>query len=442
MVGLGVVFLMVNLGRLNARSVLAAFAQYWPVFLILWGVVKLLEHAHARRIGAVAPGLGFGGVVLLLLFVLVGSAVTAAYHHALRVNWAGVREDLEVDDDMSFLLGQRFEYTEAATHELPAGGGLRVVASRASVIIVPAIDGQVRLTVHKSIRAFEKSEADAIDPRVKLQVSTEGKDLVIDATRRGDWAGARLALEIAVPPNAGLDLRTSRGPVDVRGRRAPVKAQVVNGDVTLEDITGDVTLDLRHGDLVARNVRGNVSVDGWIDDVVISHVEGAADLRGDLYGHLRVEAVSQGVRLNSERTHLEIPRLEGDVRLGDGALRVTTATGPLVLRTRSKNIDIEGVQGDIKVENRNGDVEVEPSAKAPLGNIEISGDSGTVRVKLPAAAGFNLDARTYRHGEITSDFEVDRRKDGDNMVATAVVNKGGAKVSIANEHGSIRLMRR
>src|SRR5689334_21802227 len=89
----GVVFLLVNVGALGARNVCSAFARYWPACLILWGLSKLIEHVRARRSGAQAPGLGFGGLLVMILLVLFGSAATAAYQSAGRVNWVGVREE-------------------------------------------------------------------------------------------------------------------------------------------------------------------------------------------------------------------------------------------------------------------------------------------------------------------------------------------------------------
>jgi len=41
------------------------FANYWPALLIVWGVIKLIEHQRAQREGYRASGIGGGGVVLV-----------------------------------------------------------------------------------------------------------------------------------------------------------------------------------------------------------------------------------------------------------------------------------------------------------------------------------------------------------------------------------------
>ena len=36
---IGILFLLVNSGRISARTLFVAFAQYWPALLILWPIV-------------------------------------------------------------------------------------------------------------------------------------------------------------------------------------------------------------------------------------------------------------------------------------------------------------------------------------------------------------------------------------------------------------------
>ena len=57
LITLGVVFLLGTMGVLNWRHLGHWFAHYWPVLLIVWGVIKLIE--YQRRKGKVRgpPGL-------------------------------------------------------------------------------------------------------------------------------------------------------------------------------------------------------------------------------------------------------------------------------------------------------------------------------------------------------------------------------------------------
>ena len=48
---LGVLFLGGTMGFLNWHSLGMYFARYWPALLILWGIIKLVEHEQAKRAG-------------------------------------------------------------------------------------------------------------------------------------------------------------------------------------------------------------------------------------------------------------------------------------------------------------------------------------------------------------------------------------------------------
>ena len=441
MVAAGFVFLLVNVGTLSPRGVFVAFARFWPLLLIVWGVVRLAEHVYARYRGRTAAGLGFGGVVLMILFIGVGSAASAFHRHSEHVNWAALREEMNVrEDGPGPLLGRRFEYTATADYDVPAGAIVKVRVNRGALRIVPSADGRIHARMRKLVLAYDEADAAAIEARVQPEILTSAGALVIDASRRSQWAGARLELELEVPPKAVLDLASNRGRVDVHGREAAVRVDVSHATATLEDVQGAVDARLHHAGLVARDVRGDVSLDGRIDETVLSRIEGAVSLRGSLHGDIRADHVSGGLRIASSRVDMLIPRLEGEVFAGEGRVRVHAATGPLRVKTHSQEIDVAAVKGDVKLENRNGEIALELDPRAPVGNVDVSSRSGSVRLRLPAQAGFAVDARTDK-GEITSDFELATTQDKDRLQATGIVNKGGPKVTVLVENGTIHLRR-
>jgi hypothetical protein len=436
----GLVFLLVNIGRLSAIDVLVAFAKYWPVFIIFWGVSKLFEHWSARRYGRRASGLGFGGVLLLIFLIVMGSAATSAYRSSGHINWAGVREGLSEHDDLGLFFGRKFEYTQTLDHPLPAGRAVKIIADRGSVRVLSSPDDSVHLIVRKSVYSYEEPDAIAIAQRVMPQLTETGEELQIDGTRHGDWAGARMSMEIQVPAKARVELNTRRTEAELRGRSAPVKIDAWHGRVTLEDVGAAVDARVDAADITLRNIRGDVVVDGRISDASLTNVDGAVDLHGDVFGDIRMSRVAKNVRMRTARTELELRRLDGEMRMSHDIFRLNAATGPLRLRTRSKDIDLDAVSGDVRLENKDGEIELRPDTQAPLGNIEIANRSGAIRLRLPATSGFEVDARAD-HGEIHSDFDLRASKEGENARATGVVNKGGAKVSVATERGNILLRR-
>jgi len=55
LIAIGVLFLLRSMGYISMRAFWPWFAHYWPVLLILWGAVALVEHLIARRTGGPTP---------------------------------------------------------------------------------------------------------------------------------------------------------------------------------------------------------------------------------------------------------------------------------------------------------------------------------------------------------------------------------------------------
>ena len=66
---IGMVFLLRNFGV--HLPVWHFFGRFWPVLIILWGVIALIEHFTALKHGYQTRGLGGGGILLLILIVIV-----------------------------------------------------------------------------------------------------------------------------------------------------------------------------------------------------------------------------------------------------------------------------------------------------------------------------------------------------------------------------------
>src|SRR5512143_1324577 len=71
---LGILLLLANMGKLPWQTLGTWFAHYWPVLIIIWGVIKLIEHQQAQRQGLRPPGIGAGGVFLLIVLIVFGLA--------------------------------------------------------------------------------------------------------------------------------------------------------------------------------------------------------------------------------------------------------------------------------------------------------------------------------------------------------------------------------
>src|SRR5438874_12585616 len=87
---LGFLFLLGNLHLIEIHHLFYGFAHYWPVLLILWGLVKMFEHYRAQQEGYESSGIGAGGVVFLIFLVVIGGLASVAS----QADWSNVGFDM------------------------------------------------------------------------------------------------------------------------------------------------------------------------------------------------------------------------------------------------------------------------------------------------------------------------------------------------------------
>src|SRR5262249_17880369 len=146
-----------------------------------------------------------------------------------------------------------------------------------------------------------------------------------------------------------------------------------------------------------QHVKGDVTVQGRGDQVTVEDIDGAAHLNGEYGDTVRVVRVTKTVSFRSARTDLEFSRLDGRLDLDSGDLRADSLTGPVRLITRSKDISLEGLSGDLRLQDDNGTVEL--GLHKP-GNIQIENRKGDVQVTIPPNVAVKIEARS-RGGEIS-----------------------------------------
>ena len=131
---IGLVFLLRNLGvRL---PIWHWFGHWWPLLLILWGVIRLIEHSMAQRDGYRRAGVGAGSILLLILIVAVGLSA----HYSSDIDWGGVRDQIQMDNDLGGIFGTAYTFDDTLQQSFPAKGTLRVVCDHGSLNISPSDD--------------------------------------------------------------------------------------------------------------------------------------------------------------------------------------------------------------------------------------------------------------------------------------------------------------
>lgn len=433
LITIGTLLLLANFHYFSWAMLAHWFARYWPALIIVWGLIKLLEYFDDQRRGLRPRGIGAGGVFLLIILILFGLGATSAE----RVNWNALSNDMDIDSDFGSFWGNSYNFTQTMQQSFPAQE-LRVVSDRGSITVNAWDQPEIKVVVTKRVIADNQEQAADIDRRTQPSFTTADKTLVLNANTAG--AGNRPVetnLEIYIPAKAVADLATRRGDITIHQRTGDVRI-ATHGDVSGSDIAGNVQCEMRRGDVRLTNVKGDVSIDGRVDDTTVSQVTGALRLSGDFFGDMNLSQVAKTVSFKSSRTDLEFARLDGTMNLQSGDLTAKNVFGPVRIQTRSKDIHLEDVTGDVTLENSNGSIELH-AGRLPLGAIDITNRRGEVQVVLPEKAAFQLEA-TAQRGDINSDFaDVKVDSHGNQARASAVIGSGGPRVQISDDNGNIEI---
>jgi len=431
---IGTVFLLGTMRVLSVGKLAHLFASYWPVLLILWGVIKFVEHQQARRQGTRASGIGAGGVLLVVMIVVFGLIA----NQLERVNWSGLREGINIDDgDFPNIFGDTFNYNDHLEQSFPGDAALKVINTHGAVSVHASDDNKVSVVVRKRIGADNQSDADKYNTETKPTITSIGGLVTVNANAEVGDHPVEVDLDISVPRKAAVTISSRRGDVNVSGRSGNVDIAAQHGDTSVDDVTANVKVSQEKGSVKVEQVTGDVQVGGRLSDVSVSDVKGSALLEGEFQESVKLERIAKTVTFKSSRTDMEFSRIAGTLNLDSDELRADEITGPLHLSTRSKNIRLDAVSGDVRLKDDNGTVEL---TMRTLGNVQIDNRNGDVQLAVPDKAGFRLDASTRSGGEIQSDFpELKINNDEHESRANGSVGNGSSHIVINNEHEGIEI---
>jgi DUF4097 and DUF4098 domain-containing protein YvlB len=442
LVAVGVMFLLMNMHVVSWPRVGWFFATWWPLLLILFGVIRIAEYAIARSHGGAAPRMGGGAIFLLILLVMIGLSASSAR----RVNWQAIGNNVDMNPGWDEMFGEKYEFTQELSQPLPPDGRIQIDSNRGSVTVHVAENGDspVKMVIHRHISSDSQNAANKLNDQQKPTMSVDGNILRINSGEQaaqvqvGFVMGPRMVtdLEIWAPRKAPVQVNAGRGDVNVSQRDADVKINTTRGDVQADQIKGNVEVTAHRGNVEISQVTGDAHIEGRADDVTLADISGVALLEGEFFGDTKLSRIGKSVKFHSTRTDMELGKLDGDLSMDSGDLRVSSVAGPFEVRTKAKDIRLEDISGAITVENSHGEIDVRP--KAPFGDVTLNNRQGAIHIVLPESAGFTVAARSSR-GELESDFPLNVTKNGDDHVAEGNVGKGGKKLQLTTDHGSIEI---
>jgi DUF4097 and DUF4098 domain-containing protein YvlB len=384
-------------------------------------------------------------IALLALIVVFGASLETAWN---------LRGDVRIGPEGCRAIGGRFygpsyAFEAAAEQAVPAGLAPRLEVDNAfgGVHVARGGPGIVKVKLRKVVFLPTQEKARAFADRIELKLAADGPLVRVstnrDAIGRGEQTGFETHLEIEVPAETAVEVRSEHGPVELSGVAA---ADVTSSfeKIAVADVASDVKLEARHGEVRVERVGGHLELDSRYGDVSVADLRGTAKLdvqHGNLgtrgtagleidlaHGDLTAESVSgplvargqhAAVRASDVSGRAEVETSFGDVRLervgGDARLKVQhgrasaddvsggvsaetsyegvellRVTGPVELRVQHGGVQAAGLAGGARITASGGDVALDGFA----GPVQVEVERGNVRLAPHAVLGAELVART------------------------------------------------
>jgi DUF4097 and DUF4098 domain-containing protein YvlB len=430
---IGVLLLMHNYRGFDMGRV---FFHWWPALLIFWGVIKIYERTGARSGDPGAARITAGEVFLVLgLLALVG--VVAATDEIPK-RFPGWSTDFGTTTS---------EPLDVAPKPVQPNSRITIRTIRGDITVRTSDEPEIRVSGKAEGHGWSDSEARRNSEHVSVEVVKNGDGYEVrPAGIAGKEGRVTVDMDVVVPAKASVAARTDKGDISVSDLGTPVTITDPNGDVEVRNTDGDVSIDMHHGDAKVSDTRGNVKISGNGDSIEVIHAEGSLTLNGEFVGPIRADKIAKGVRFVSHRTDLTLTQLGGHMEAGSGNLEVVDAPGNLILRTHDDDISIENVGGKVKIDNRNGNIEVRFSSP-PKEDIEITNASADITLSLPESSSFEISADCRSCNE---DKGIDSEFSAESLKKTAVNSRDiqlqgtygrgrGPKIILKTTYGSIAM---
>lgn len=436
LIAIGITFLLVQMGRLDARQVWDWYGHWWPVVLIGAGVVMFLEWAFDRYISADPAHLAYrrgmgGGVFSLLLLLVIAGVIFSGFRHGYEHNFGISQNDLDQ------FLGDKHESDQSVVQALPAGSGFSIDNPRGDVIVSgTSDDNQIHVAIHKEI--YSRSDSDATHKAEQLNPQFSTGDNMV-TLNMPPLPGARGDLTVTVPPTAVINVNANHGDVRVSNIKAAVTVTANHGDIELSAITGPVTARINNSDssCSAHSITGPLIIEGRGQDLTLSDLSAPVKINGDFFGTTHLEHIRGQIMFHSTRTDMQLGRLDGEADISNNSdLSASEVVGPLTLSTRSRNITLDRIAGDVSVSNSNGFVNL--TSAPPLGNVNIENRSGDISLTVPEHSGFVVDAQAT-DGDLMNDFSLSTQGTDTHKTFSGTIGKGGPALRLTTSHGDISL---
>ncbi len=434
LIGIGLLFLARNV--FPELPLLDYLAKYWPLLLVLWGGLRLLEIVVWSASGRPLPARGISGGewVLIIFLCFVGLSL-----HAVRgfSEWLpGSRIALGGLD----IFGESYDYPLAAEKASSKTPRVILESFRGNARIIGADVQTVKVSGHSTIRSLDQASADRASRQAPLEVDGDANEIHVRTWQNrvsGNNRRISADLEIVVPKGSTIEAHGRSGDFDISGITGSINVNSDNASVRLEDIGGDVAVDVRGSDIVrAVKVKGSVDLKGRGSDIDLQDIAGAVTVNGVWTGNSQYHNLGKPLRISTGYTEFSAEKVT-DMRVTLGNLNASDLTGPVrMTSSRSWDVSLSNFTNSLDINLNGGDVDLRPGV-LPLAKMDVRSRTGHIELALPQSARFDLTATSTR-GSVENEFgDLLKMEPTGRRGATLRGSNGGPSVNLSTDNGQV-----
>jgi DUF4097 and DUF4098 domain-containing protein YvlB len=299
--------------------------------------------------------------------------------------------------------------------------------------------GDIKVMGRKTVRAFNRNEADRANQQTRVHIEREGDLLLI---RTDDFRGPRLIqittdLDITIPRGISVESRGRTGDLNVDDIDGLVDISAGRGDIRLNRIGKDVKIEAsRSGEIHVTDLKGSLDLQGRGSDIQLEDITGPVTINGEYDGMLEFRALAKPMRFNSSRTEFRAEAVPGSVTMDLGNLKLTDVSGPVRFKTGTRDIQATDVTDALDLTVNRGDIQV-ASGKSPVPKIDAHTGNGDVTLALPEHAEFQLDGSTAQ-GEVENEYGAQLQTKSSGHAATIRGHAGnGPVITVGTDRGTV-----
>jgi uncharacterized membrane protein HdeD (DUF308 family) len=352
-------------------NLLQVYGQCWPLLLLIFGGVELIRYYFYPHTLSRPPRL-FTPAKLAIIFMIITTGVLA---NRMAKGLLPQLPLLELPISFNIdSIGSSYNFSDEPFVDEAIKPGTKVIVSNSyGDIKVTGGAPALRVKLSKKVRAWNESRARELAARTHLVIDHTPEGINISTNR--DQSDGRLItnIEIKVPASTPLSLAGSFGLIEASGIRGPAQISSKSGRVKASDIGGDCNLELSHSQVDISKIGGSVRIAG-ASRVRVAQVAGSVQIEAS-GGEIEIRDIAGPVQVDAPFSRIRAQGLTQKAQLSTERAEVKIK--------HASDVIIQAPYSDVRADQLSGSMQVNTAyssvqARLLAGGLQVSAEQSSV----------------------------------------------------------------